>query len=295
MPFWKLVNKLLPALNREPARSGAQPDKRSTKSTTLKSSRSFSRICLLEPPPPLYEEATGPTTATTTTTTSSLGQLADTLFDRIFDTDGKDRLSKKDKSVLFVYYLLVDYGLDKTHNLCTYEALPQYRAEGPPAAACAMTNAIGNYAFMLALLHCSKQYNIAGGRLSLPVNEAVYAIRQHVKDQMVEDLVQGGRYKRGRHVMQQPVDDVAHDTFGLDCAVRFFEDGILGRYDTSEKTRDSIDTGELNGATVQKCWSLFMIVLAERATSSTSGDLLPPSGFNCYGDQSQAAMRGKSR
>lgn len=298
MPFRKLVNKLLAALNRERQHSNK---------STSKSSSSFFRTSSLALPPPSYEEATATGTSITSTSTStrraSLGQLADAIFGPDNDRThvhffrskkkGQAVFSKEGQALLFVYYVLVDYGRQNFAGSYAYSLLQQRQVEGPPGAdvARAITDIIGNYAFMLALLHCSKQYNIAQGRLSLSANEAVYAIRQHVKDQMVEDLLQGDKDEESRRVTQYVVGDVVDSEIGLELAVEFFEKQLLGGYKTAEKTRDSIDTGELDGAKVQECWSLFKMVLAER---TTSGDLLPPPGFQCYSpsDQSQAAMRG---
>lgn len=296
MAFRKLMKKLLPGLKNDPTSSGAKPDKISAKSTS-ESSRSSSKTSLLAQPPPSYEEVTA--TATTTTKTgntnsnlSSLGQLADVLF--ALPGPRNDRtdlfLSKEGKSVLFLYYLLVNFQLPYMKVSPKCKELPQHQVEGPPAAARAMINAVGNYAFMLALLHASKQYNIAGGRLSLPVDEAVYAICQHVKGQIVEYLLQNDRYKESRHVMQELVDDVADGNSGLNRLVEYFDNGLLGGRETSKTIRDSINTGELDGAKVQECWSLFKIVLAER-TTYTSSDLLPPQGFSHFKDESQAAFR----
>ncbi|KAK3400454.1 hypothetical protein B0T20DRAFT_404440 [Sordaria brevicollis] len=144
---------------------------------------------------------------------------------------------------------------------------------------------------MLALLHCSKQYNISGGRLGLLVNEAVYDIRQHVRGQMVEDLVgDDGRYEESREAMEQVVDIVAESTCGLEYAFKLLDYGVLGKFgETEGKTRDSIDTGELDGEKVQESWSLFKTALEYR---TTTGDLLPPPGFARFGGQSQDAMKG---
>lgn len=288
MTFRELINKLLPGREREPTSAGAEPDKRSTKSTS-KSSRSFSTVTTpsLAPSPPPYEEVAATTKATTSTSNkrSSHGKpIADILFE-------SGNFSTKGKTVSFIYYLLVSYGLDQAKFWYKYEALPQYRAEGPLVAARAMSNAIGNYAFLLALLHCSKQYNISEGRLYLPVNEAVYTIGQHVKEQIVENLLQHGRYRNSKRVIEDLVDKMTQGTSGLDRALEYVDEGIYGGYRQrgNPEARDSIDTGELDVTKVQECWGLFKVFLAER---TTSGDLLPPSGFDPRKNQSQAAMQG---
>lgn len=70
--------------------------------------------------------------------------------------------------------------------------LHQYRAEegGPEAAGRAFINAIGNYAFLLALLHVNQLYAIDRTRLSLRlVSPDVNALREYVKGEMVRGLL----------------------------------------------------------------------------------------------------------
>ncbi|EGO57165.1 hypothetical protein NEUTE1DRAFT_102388 [Neurospora tetrasperma FGSC 2508] len=230
-------------------------------------------------PPPPYEAVT-----TAAVIPSSLGRPADALFRKATFDRTKLVLTHKGRSVLLVYYLLLEEALDfvKISFRFICAQLPRHGAEGTPAANRAMVNAAGNYAFLLALLHVSKQYNISKGRLSLPVNEAVHAIREHVKGEMVKDLMQGNRYQEQRHVMQQLVDSVEGQF------VRTASYVIDDRYDTrgTKRVRDSVDTGELDVWKVQECWRLFKSVLVENC-----GDLLPPPGFDIWGGKSQAALR----
>ncbi|KAK3489843.1 hypothetical protein B0T13DRAFT_94201 [Neurospora crassa] len=230
-------------------------------------------------PPPPYIAVT-----TAVVISSSLGRPADALFRKATFDRTKPVLTHKGRSVLLVYYLLLEAALDfvKISFKFICAQLPRHGAEGTPAANRAMVNAAGNYAFLLALLHVSKQYNISKGRLSLPVNVAVHAIREHVKGEMVKDLMQGDRYQEQRHVMQQLVNRV-EDHF-VQTASYVIDD----RYDTrgTKRVRDSVDIGELDVWKVQECWRLFKSVLVENF-----GDLLPPPGFDKYGGKSQAALR----
>ncbi|KHE78265.1 hypothetical protein GE21DRAFT_2668 [Neurospora crassa] len=235
---------------------------------------------LQEPsPPPPYKAVT-----TAAVIPSSLGRPADALFRKATFDRTKLVLTHKGRSVLFVYYLLLEEALHSVKISFKFicAQLPRHGAEGTPAANRAMVNAAGNYAFLLALLHVSKQCNISKGRLSLPVNEAVHAIREHVKGEMVKDLMQGDRYQEQRHVMQQLVDRVE------DHLVQAAPYVIDDRYDTrgTKRVRDSVDTGELDVWKVQECWRLFKSVLVENC-----GDLLPPPGFDKYGGKSQTALR----
>ncbi|KAJ4400162.1 hypothetical protein N0V85_005832 [Neurospora sp. IMI 360204] len=261
---------------------------------------------LQQPPPPSYEAATAPLTTTKSTVIpSSLGQLADALFkEATFGSDAESESSKdrthlvlpnKGKSVLFMYYLLLEAALNSIKLSYQHKKLPQHGAEGTPAAARAMVNAAGNYAFLLALLHASKQYNISEAHLSLPVSEAVHALRENVEGEMVKDLLQDNRYKEERHVMQELVDKVSGDIVG---SAQFIIDDTSSLRGTGG-IRDSVDTGELDVSKVQECWRLFKSVLAETEIRGTfgsrhhnCGDLLPPPGFNNYRDRSQAALRG---
>ncbi|KAK3490155.1 uncharacterized protein B0T23DRAFT_381167 [Neurospora hispaniola] len=230
------------------------------------------------PPPPPYKAVT------TAAILPSLERPADALLRKATFDRTKLVLTHKGRSVLFVYYLLLEEALHSVKISFKFicAQLPRHGAEGTPAANRAMVNAAGNYAFLLALLHVSKQCNISKGRLSLPVNEAVHAIREHVKGEMVKDLMQGDRYQEQRHVMQQLVDRVE------DHLVQAAPYVIDDRYDTrgTKRVRDSVDTGELDVWKVQECWRLFKSVLVENC-----GDLLPPPGFDKYGGKSQTALR----
>lgn len=292
MGFQKLINKLLPALNHESTHSGAGPDKHSTKST-LRSSRSFSKTSLLGslPPLPSYEEATGLTTTPEIPTSqlSSLGQLGDALFDRVSDSDGNHIfLSRQGKAVLYVYYVLLQYALDfaASYHRQLPEQLPQYQAEGPAAASQALINAVGNYAFLLALLHASKRYKIAGKRLLFLVNPDVVAVRYYVKEEMVKDVLRVPHnnlkgYKMSKGEVRKVLDRASSGI--LDHADHVFDTKAC------DLIQDSIDIGEIDGSNVQECWSLFKTVLIEK---TRTGDLLPPPRFNRYQSPAQPAMMG---
>ena len=266
---------LLLCPNRKPTSSGTEPNNISTKF--------ISETIPLLPPSPSYEEATSTTTAATTSSLSSFGQLANALWNiplRLINKDDRAhlRLSKEGKSLLLLYYILVEYGLNNTKYIRS-----QIQAESPSTTASALVNAVGNYAFALALLHTSKQYpDMSEGRLSTPVNKEEYAILLHVKGQIVEDLVQGDDgCEESRYMMQELVGFIADKPgFTIHAGVKHFDQGILGGYPFNRKIRDSMDTGELDGAKVQECWSLFKkVVLAER---TTSGNLLPLPGFQIH-------------
>ncbi|KAK3344591.1 hypothetical protein B0H65DRAFT_523694 [Neurospora tetraspora] len=264
--FQKLVNKVRLLLGSK--RDGDEPGKSPPQ----------------QPPPPSYEAAT----ATATIILSSLGRPADALFRKATCDRTNLVLTKEGKSVLFMYYILLEHALLNITGSYQYKKLPQHRAEGTPAASRAMVNAAGNYAFLLALLHASKQYNISEARLSLPVSEAVHAIREDVEGEIVKDLLQGNRYKEERHVMQELVDKVSGN---IVTHAHVFDDsgGLWG----TGRIRDSVDTGELDVSKVQECWRLFKSVLAETGSRHHNcGDLLPPPGFTRYSGRSQAALRG---
>ncbi|KAK3392112.1 hypothetical protein B0T20DRAFT_340154, partial [Sordaria brevicollis] len=191
--------------------------------------------------------------------------------------------SEQGKALLLVYYVLVKEGLDMTNS--SHVVLPGYRAEDPSPAARAWIHAVGNYAFMLALLQASKQYKIARDtsenhlRLRLPLppplgnDPQVLAIRQHVKRGMVNELLQHNWYYKltSKIAVLWEVDQLTDVV--LDDAVHVFD----GFKDSFGKSRNSIDTGVLDGPKVHACWSLFKTVLVE-----TTGydDLLPPPEYN---------------
>ena len=104
-----------------------------------------------------------------------------------------------------------------------------------------------------------------------------------MKEEMVKELLQKPKWYKpiGKLAIQWMLITLCDNM--LDPAVTLVLAG-----DEFNKERESIDIGQLDGAKVQRYWGLFKTMLAER---TSSGDLLPPPGFNRYRGQTQTAMQ----